>query len=345
MNLTENGLKTDRGVTLSVLDLATVGVSRTSAQALADSTALARAAEAAGYHRFWVAEHHNMPAVASTNPPVLLAHLAAHTSTLHVGSGGVMLPNHAPLVVAEQFALLEALYPGRIDLGIGRAPGTDPRTASALRRSVDGLSVEEFPTQVLQTMAMLGDVREELSASGARLALSATPNPETFPSVWLLGSSGYSAQLAGMLGLPYSYAHHFAPHVDAAVSLYRENFRPSRVLAEPYFMLTTSALAADTAQNAEFLAGPAKVQALSLRTGNLGPIVTPESAAARSFSEQENSALESAPAIRFVGDQETVTRGLRELVQRTGADELMIAGATYDVSDRIASLNLIAQNW
>ncbi|AJT40382.1 LLM class flavin-dependent oxidoreductase [Psychromicrobium lacuslunae] len=341
-------------VPLSVLDLASVGVGRSSAQALAASTRLVQAADRLGYARYWVAEHHNMPAVASTNPPVLMAHLAAATERIKLGSGGVMLPNHAPLVVAEQFALLEALHPGRIDLGIGRAPGTDGLTAQALRRhyspSGGAMSIEDFPLHVMETMAMLGDVRPELmeadsSLRGPRASLAATPNAESYPEIWLLGSSGYSAQMAGMLGLRYSYAHHFAPDALAAVDLYRRSFQPSAVLAEPHVMIATSALIAESQERAEFLAGPSRVQALALRTGMLGPIVTPEQAAERVFSEAELAAMKNLPAIKTVGTAETVIPELRALVAETGADELMVTGYTYEVEDRINTLEALARNW
>ncbi len=329
-------------VPLSVLDLATVGSGRTSADALADSARLVEAADALGFTRFWVAEHHNMPSVASTSPAVLIAHLAAKTSQIRLGSGGVMLPNHAPFVVAEQFALLEALHPGRIDLGIGRAPGTDQMTAMALRRQADGLGVEEFPQHVLEVLALLGDNRTPDRA----MRLVATPAPSSFPDVWLLGSSGYSAQLAGMLGLRYSYAHHFGNEDPAAVMrLYRANFQPSPALEEPYAMLATSALTADTVEEAEYLAGPAKVMALSLRSGRPAPIVSPEEAAKRMFSDQEQLMLEHLPAIKAVGTPDQVTARLEELVELTGAQELMITGTTYDVGSRIDSLAHLAGAW
>ena len=242
-------------IPLSVLDLVTVTQDATTAQALQRSISLAQAADELGYSRYWVAEHHNMPAVASTNPPVIIAALGAHTQRIRVGSGGVMLPNHAPYVVAEQFALLEGLYPDRVDLGLGRAPGTDQRTAAALRRSTDTLGVEEFPQHVLELMSWLGDNRLENPMSAQ---LAATPKGETSPQVWLLGSSGYSAQLAGMLGLRYCYAHHFGQMDEVAVmEAYRNRFQPSPALAEPYAMVCTSVITAETPQQADWLAGPA----------------------------------------------------------------------------------------
>ena len=209
---------------LSVLELATVGSGQSSAEALAATTQVAQAAERLGYSRLWVAEHHNMPAVASTSPPVLIAHLAARTERIRIGSGGVMLPNHAPLVVAEQFAMLEALHPGRIDLGIGRAPGTDQQTALALRRDPAALSAEDFPQHLLDLLGLLGDERVD---GGLAERFVATPAARSAPEVVLLGSSGFSAQLAGALGLPFNYAHHFGTHAQAAVELYRDSFRPS----------------------------------------------------------------------------------------------------------------------
>lgn len=327
---------------LSVLDLATVGVGKSSGQALADSTTLAQAADRLGFRRFWVAEHHNMPAVASTSPPVLMAHLASKTERIRLGSGGVMLPNHAPFVVAEQFALLEALYPDRIDLGIGRAPGTDQATAMALRRQAGGLGVEEFPQHVLQVMSLLGDHRSPEKA----LNLVATPSATSFPEVWLLGSSGYSAQLAGMLGVRYSYAHHFGNEDPAAImNLYRSNFQASPVLDEPHAMLATSAFTAVTEEEANYLAGPARIMALALRSGRLGPIVSPEDAAARQLTDQELMVLEHLPAIKAVGTPAQVVERLDALVRQTGVNEVMITGTTYDVASRAASLEALGAAW
>ena len=326
-------------IPLSVLDLAQVKSGGTSSDALADTTAVARVADELGFRRFWVAEHHNMPVVASTSPPVLIAHLAAHTTAIRVGSGGVMLPNHAPLVVAEQFALLEALHPGRIDLGIGRAPGTDPGTARALRRQTDPPGVDTFPGQVVEVMALLGDSRDP----EWRSPVKATPAAASYPDVWLLGSSRYSAELAGMLGLRYSYAHHFGMEDPVAVmDLYRRSFRASPVLTEPYAMITTSAIIAATEQEADFLAGPARVMALSLRTGRLGPIVTPEEAASRRFSDVELDMLDRLPAVKFLGTSETVVARLGELVSSTQAQELMIHETVYDVDDKVRTLEALA---
>ena len=331
-------------VPLSVLDLATVSEGHTSADALRGTTRTALVADELGYARFWVAEHHNMPAVASTSPPVLIAHLAANTQRIRVGSGGVMLPNHAPFVVAEQFALLEGLYPGRIDLGIGRAPGTDQATAAALRGGSPHVAVEQFPDHLGMVLALLGDDR----IPPERIArLHATPVPETYPDVWMLGSSTYGAQVAAALGLPFVYAYHFAMSgdVDAALRLYRDGFQPSPRLSEPYVMVSVSVLASDTRDEAEFLAGPSRIMALSLRTGRLGPIVSPEAAAAHELSPLDRSALDQLPGTQIVGTTAEVVAGLDELVARTGADELMLAGAVHDPATRQETLRRIADAW
>lgn len=326
-----------------MLDLAVVSAGETSADALQRTIATARAAEAAGFTRFWVAEHHNMPAVASTSPPVLLAAIGAATSSIRVGSGGVMLPNHAPYVVAEQFAMLEALYPGRVDLGLGRAPGTDQRTARALRRGAEGQGVDAFPREVLELLAWSGDDRLEASLAQH---LTATPNASGHPDVWLLGSSGYSAQLAGMLGLRYCYAHHFGAMDEVQVmDAYRSRFQPSASLAEPYAMLCTSAIASESAEQARYLAAPGKVMALGLASNNLQPIVSPEEANARGFTEAEEQILRRLPATKFVGDTDDVVDGLHSLVERTGVQELMLTATTHSSQDKMTSMNDIAERW
>ncbi len=322
----------------SVLDLSTVGAGRTSAEALAETTALARRAEELGYLRFWVAEHHIMPTVASTSPAVLIAHLATSTTTIRVGSGGVMLPNHAPLVVAEQFAMLEALHPGRIDLGIGRAPGTDPATAAALRRTAN-LGAEDFPRDLLELMGLLGDERVE---HGAWSRLRATPAPTSSPPIVLLGSSGYSAQVAGQLGLAFGFAHHFdLPGVTEAVALYRQAFRASPALAEPYTIVTAAVLAADDAEQAEYLAGPARLAILALRTGRPLVVLPPDEAA----GHPDLAVARAMPSQRIVGDGPHAVAALVELAERTEADELMISTMTYGLPERIRTLELLAEHW
>ena len=332
-------------VPLSVLDLATVREGHTSADALRGTLEIARTADQLGYHRFWVAEHHNMPAVASTSPPVLIASVAAHTERIRVGSGGVMLPNHMPFVVAEQFAILEALHPDRIDLGIGRAPGTDQATAAALRGVSPYLTVEQFPEHLKTLMALLGDDRIELPADASRL--SATPTAETYPEVWMLGSSTYGAQVAAALGLPFCYAYHFAmsSDVEGALHLYRSGFKPSPRHPEPHAMVSASVIAAETTEEALHLAGPSRIMALSLRTGRLGPIVSPESAASVELSDLDRAMLDSLPGTQFAGTGDEVAAALGDLVERTGADELMLAGTVYDPATRQDSLARIAKVW
>jgi luciferase family oxidoreductase group 1 len=324
---------------LSVLELATVGSGQSTADALAATRAVARAADRLGFTRLWVAEHHNMPAVASTSPPVLIAHLAAATERIRVGSGGVMLPNHAPLVVAEQFALLEALHPGRIDLGIGRAPGTDAQTALALRRDPAALSAEDFPQHLLDLLGLLGDRRVE---GGLAERFTATPAPSSSPAVVLLGSSGFSAQLAGALGLPFAYAHHFGgPHVVEAVTLYRQSFRASPVLEQPYTIVTANALAADTDEEAHRLALPGLLMRLAIRTNRLRPVPSPEEA----LADPERPAAEAMPSNALVGTAADVATGLRELADRTGAAELMLSASTHGAQERVRSLELLSGAW
>lgn len=319
---------------LSVLDLSVVREGATSAAALADTTELAKAADQLGFERFWVAEHHNMATVASTTPSVLIAHLAANTERIRVGSGGVMLPNHAPLAIAEQFALLESLHPDRIDLGIGRAPGTDPLTAAAFGRQPQQ-SVEDFPRDLIDVMGLLGDRRRP---DGLWTRFRATPELNTRPTVALLGSSGFSAQLAGILGLPFAYAHHFdTGATDVATQLYRDHFAPSPVLNEPYLIVGVGALAADTDEEAERIGLPGRILRLGIRTNRRHPLVSPEAAADHPDAE----AARQMPTDQLVGSPDRVAEGLRSLATRTGAHELMLTAATYDVADRVRSLELI----
>ncbi len=322
---------------LSVLDLAPVAAGTTAGQALRQTTMLARRAEELGYQRFWVAEHHNMPAIASSAPAVLIAHLAAATSTIRVGSGGVMLPNHPPLVVAEQFGTLEALHPGRIDLGIGRAPGTDQLTALALRRTMAGLSAEAFPAELADLIGLFTG-----QDPGART--SAWPGRGDMPEIWLLGSSGFSAQLAGLLGLPFSFAHHFSSaNTEPALALYRQSFRPSRWLARPHAMVAVSAICADTDERAQWLSGPAALSFLQLRAGTPEPLASPEEAAAYPYTALDRHIASERHAGQAIGSPETVGRQLASLAGRTGADELMLTAMVYDIGDRTRSLELIAE--
>ncbi len=328
-----------RRVPLSVLDLAIVSDGATSAAALADTTTLARHAEALGYTRFWVAEHHNMPSIASTTPAVLIAHLAAATSTIRVGSGGVMLPNYPSLVVAEQFAMLEALHPGRIDLGIGRAPGTDPSTAAALRRAPGALAAEEFPRHLIDLMGLLGDAR---TTNGMWTRFAATPAAATAPAIVLLGSSGYSAGLAGQLGLPFAFAHHFdTGGTLEALDIYRDHFAPSAALERPYAIVTANVLTAETDDAAAWRAAPGQLMMLAVRTGRFTPLLPPQAAA----DHPELPTARRVPTNRIVGAPDAVVAQLEDLARQTAADELMVFTVTYGIDERVRSLELLAQAW
>jgi luciferase family oxidoreductase group 1 len=324
-----------RGVVpLSVLDLVPIGSGQTATESLRQSTALVRRAEELGFRRYWVAEHHGMPGVGSSSPAVLIAHLAAATSTIRVGSGGVMLPNHQPLVVAEQFGTLDALHPGRIDLGIGRAPGTDSRTARALRRGTATLGADDFPEQLTELSAYF-------RGEGPVLAVPAKGQQ---PALWLLGSSGYSAQVAGLLGLPFAFAHHFSSeNTLPALALYRETFRPSPVLDKPYAMIAAFVLAADTDEEARRLALPNALQFVRLRQGNPGLVPTPEEAAAYPYTDEERFFVEDRLGSQIIGSPDTVRDGVQELVDRTGVDELMVVTSAHDGADRLRSYELLAK--
>ncbi|HEY8371721.1 MAG TPA: LLM class flavin-dependent oxidoreductase [Pseudonocardiaceae bacterium] len=329
-----------RHVPLSVLDLAPVVTGSTPAQALRNTLDLARHAERWGYTRYWVAEHHNMPGVASSAPAVLVGQIAANTSTMRVGSGGVMLPNHAPLVVAEQFGTLEALYPGRIDLGIGRAPGTDPITARALRRTTGPLSADDFPQQLAELVGYFAPVKENAPAAG----VVAVPGAGYRPEMWLLGSSGYSAQLAGLLGLPFAFAHHFsAENTLPALQLYRSSFRPSEYLDRPYAMVAVSAVCADTDEEAHRLASSEGLSFLRLRAGRPGLLPSPQEAENHPYTPLELQVLQARNATRFIGSPDTVRRQLDEFLERTRADELMVTTMVHDHEARLRSYELMAE--
>ncbi|MCW2903632.1 MAG: class flavin-dependent oxidoreductase [Streptosporangiaceae bacterium] len=306
--------------------------------ALRASIDLARATEALGFLRYWVAEHHSMPGIASSTPALLLGYLGEATSTMRLGSGGVMLPNHSPLVVAEQFGMLETMHPGRIDLGLGRAPGTDQVTAHALRRTAD-MSADDFPQELAELMAFLDDSFPE-DHPYRRIKVV----PPGRPDIWLLGSSGYSAQLAGVLGLPFSFAHHFSSkNTDAALELYRSSFKPSEVLDRPYAMVTAAVVCADTTQEAERQAAPMGLSMLQLRKGRPGPLPTPEEALAYPYTPQDLAIVAGIIEDHVIGDQETVGRGLAELRERTQADEIMISTNVGDPKARLRSFELIAE--
>jgi luciferase family oxidoreductase group 1 len=328
---------------LSVLDLAPVGEGSTAGQALRASLDLARAAERLGYQRYWVAEHHNMPGIASSAPAVLLAHAASVTSTIRVGSGGVMLPNHSSLVIAEQFGMLEALHPGRVDLGIGRAPGTDQLTALALRRSTSprSLAADDFPEQLVELQSYF---RGSFPEGHHFARITAVPGAGNQPDLWLLGSSDYSARAAGLLGLPFSFAHHFASgNTIPAVAAYRDAFRPSEVLDEPYLMLGVAVVCAETEADAKFLAGSSALAFVRLRSGRPGRYPTPEEAADYSYTPSEREIVKGWQASHVVGSPGSVMAQLGDLIERTGADELMITTMTHSPAARLRSYELVAE--
>lgn len=342
-------------VRLSVLDLVPVRTDQTTSDAVAATVSLARAADRLGFTRYWLAEHHNMPAVAATSPPVLIAMLGAQTTTIRLGSGGVMLPNHAPLAVAEQFALLEAATPGRIDLGIGRAPGSDPVTSMALRGAAgrDDTDIENFPQYLDDVVALMGTQGVQVAIPRQNYVLKATPAAASEPTMWLLGSSMYSAHLAAAKGLPYVFAHHFSGHGTAeALEVYRSEFRPSDLAAEPITFLTVNAAVADTEQEAAALMLPNLQMMAKLRTGQpLTALDLVEDAQAKQLPPQAQAMVESAFGRAVVGTAASAAAQLRELADQFGVDEVMInpvASARSGTDPRSAparerTLELLAQ--
>jgi luciferase family oxidoreductase group 1 len=320
---------------LSVLDLVPVRTDQSTSDALAASTQLAQTADRLGYTRYWVAEHHNMPSVAATSPPVLIAHLAAHTTHVRLGSGGVMLPNHAPLAVAEQFALLEAAHPGRIDLGIGRAPGSDPVTSWALRNAAgrDDRDIEAFPDYLDDLVALMGERGVRVPIPNERYILKATPAAVTVPKLWLLGSSMYSARLAAAKGLPYVFAHHFSGHgTEEALAYYREHFTPSEVCPEPTTFLTVNAVVAETRDEATVLMLPNLQMMARLRTGRaLGMVDLVEDAQAAQVSDQEQRIIDGGLQRAVVGAPTEAAEQLKALAEHFGVDEVMVnpVGSAY----------------
>jgi luciferase family oxidoreductase group 1 len=322
-------------IPVSVLDLATIAQGDSSpSAAFSRSRTIAQHAERLGYKRYWFAEHHNMESVASAATAVLVGHIAGATSTIRVGSGGVMLPNHAPLIIAEQFGTLEALYPGRIDLGIGRAPGTDPLTSHALRRSLQG-DINEFPQDVIELIRYLGP-------EDPALKVKAIPGRGTQVPVWLLGSSTYSAQLAGLLGLPFAFASHFAPaHLHAALEAYRSNFKPSQFLQEPYAMACVNVIAAETDDEAQHLATSFYQLALGLFRNDRRPLPPPVESMDSVWTEAEKAGVNQMLEYAFLGSPGTVERALQLFLDKTGVDELMVASHLYSLEARLRSLELI----
>jgi luciferase family oxidoreductase group 1 len=327
-------------VPLSVLDLAPIPTGTSVGDALRSTIALAQRVEQLGFVRFWVAEHHNMPGIASSSPAVLIGHIAEATSTLRVGSGGVMLPNHSSLVVAEQFGMLDALHPGRIDLGIGRAPGSDQLTALAIRRSAEALSADDFPAQLTN---LLNYFSNEWPAGHPFAAITAVPGAGANPDVWLLGSSDYSAQVAAMLGLPFAFAHHFSPaNTLPALALYRRLFQPSPTLDRPRAMIGVSVTCAETDAEAFRLAAPAALSFLRVRTGRPSTLPSPEETAAYNYTPEERAFVDDRIATQVIGSPDMVRDKLAALLHDTDADELMITTTTFDPADRTRSFELVA---
>lgn len=320
----------------SMLDLVPVRADKGPAQSLHNSLDLARHAEQWGYNRFWVAEHHNMDGIASSATSVLLGYLAGGTSSIRVGSGGVMLPNHAPLVIAEQFGTLESLYPGRIDLGLGRAPGSDQMTARALRRERSG-SADDFPDDVQELMSYLGP-----RTPGQKVI--AVPGSDTNVPIWLLGSSLFSAQLAGMYGLPYAFASHFAPrYMHEAIRVYRAHFQPSPVLDKPYVMLGVPLVAADTDEHAEYLATSVYRRILNLMRGQSLVQQPPVESMEGLWLPHEKAAVGDFLGLAMVGSPAKISAKVDVLLEQTQADELIFTCDLYEHADRLRSYELLAQ--
>lgn len=326
-------------VPLSLLDLAHIGAGSSATQALRDSVALARAAERLGYRRYWFAEHHGMPSIASSAPEILIGHVAAATETIRVGSGGIMLPNHAPLRIAEAFHTLEALHPGRIDLGIGRAPGAD-RAAMAAMRPFDA---EQFPAQLQELFALS---RGEFPPGHPFHTVRAVPSDVELPPVWLLGSSGASARLAGTLGLGYSFASHFSrASATAPIAAYRSSFEPSSRFTTPHALLAVSVVCAQSREHAEFLAGSLDLSWLRFRRQEFAPVPTPEEAAAYRYDATERAFIADNLATHLVGEPADVAGRIAELVRQTQADEVMVTTMVHAHDARLRSFELLAQAW
>ncbi|RAI04410.1 alkane 1-monooxygenase [Acuticoccus sediminis] len=322
-------------VTYNILDLSPIPEGGTAADALARSTDLAQHAEQWGYTRFWVAEHHNMPGIASSATAVLIGHLAANTKTIRLGSGGIMLPNHAPLMVAEQFGTLETLYPGRIDLGLGRAPGTDPVTTRALRRYGD--QADQFPQDVAELIAYL-------DSRPGETRVSAIPGAGTHVPVWILGSSTFGAELAAVMGLPYAFASHFAPNMlEDALAVYRRNFRPSDRLEQSRFALAVNVYAADTDEEAQYLRSSQLQAVANLRSGRPGPLPRPVRDLTAVVSPNVMPLVEGMQRFSAVGSPATVRRTLANMIAHYEPDEIFVVAAIHDHEARLKSMRMAAE--
>lgn len=330
-------VKKFNGIPLSILDLAGVNEGSTPRESFENSVSFAQLAEELGFNRYWFAEHHNMPGVASSATSILIGHIAGATGRIRVGSGGVMLPNHAPLVVAEQFGTLETIYPGRIDLGLGRAPGTDQATAFALRRTLQS-SGGDFPEQV----AELRSYFEEDPTAHVR----AVPGEGLDIPIWLLGSSGFSAQLSAQLGLPFSFASHFAPgYVMEALQLYHEQFQPSKHLKEPYTMLGINVIAAETDEKAEWLSTSLQLQFLNMTRGKSTKFLPPVEDMESIWSTQEKHAVKQSLSSKatIVGSKETVKEKLNSFLEETKTNEYIISSPIFDHEERMRSLEIVGE--
>jgi luciferase family oxidoreductase group 1 len=323
-------------IPFSILDLSPVCEGSTISEALNNTQRMAQVAEANDYKRFWLAEHHGMTGIASAATSIVISHAAAGTKTIRVGSGGIMLPNHSPLVIAEQFGTLEALYPGRIDLGLGRAPGTDMRTAQAMRRNMDA-SANNFPNDVVELQALL-------ATAGPNQGVVATPGNGTNVPIWLLGSSMFSAHLAGLLGLPYAFASHFAPDMLMdAITLYREKFTPSETLDKPHVMVGIMGVAGETDAEADYLFTSMQQSFVALRRNARGKFPKPVDSMDGLWTPMEQIGVEHQLSYAIVGSRPTIERKIQNFLGATQADELIISMPIYDMAKRLRSVELFAE--
>ena len=321
-------------IPFSILDLAPINEGSDAARSFRNTLALAQHAERWGYRRYWLAEHHGMPGIASAATAVLIGHVAGGTATIRVGAGGIMLPNHAPLVIAEQFGTLESLYPGRIDLGLGRAPGSDQLTARALRRNLAS-DPNQFPQDVVELMGYFSATQ--------RHAVCAVPGAGLNVPIWILGSSLFGAQVAAALGLPYAFASHFAPEqMTQAIALYRSTFKPSAQMAKPYVMLGYNVFAADTEAEAQFLATSMQQAFVNLRSGHPKRLQPPAAGYLDSIAPHFRDMLDEVLSCAAIGTRDTVKRALQAFIEKTGADELMITSMMFDHNARLRSYEITA---
>src|ERR671917_344362 len=325
----------------SVLDVSPVSSGSDGARALRNTLELVRLADRLGYERYWLAEHHNLPSVASSAPEVMIGHVASETSRIRVGAGGIMLPNHAPLRVVETFRVLESLHPGRVDLGIGRAPGTDPVTATVLRRSRDGQGADDFPQQFSELLAFSGDGFPEGHPLRSVIAM---PSDVGLPPIWLLGSSGYSARAAGEMGLGYAFASHFSPTDPApAMRAYRESFEPSEAFEVPPAVIAVAVVCGETDEHAQRIASSMELAWVRLRSGRPGPLPSPEEAIAYPYTPAERGLADAYRSMQIVGDPPSVRARIEEVAEHTAADEIMVTTNVHDHAERLRSYERLAE--